>query len=171
MLKLKTSSNFKWWSGWNDRVVGSWATWFLDFNKRGAWNKRGGEKFGSLLIKVVAEITELWVENSQKINCRDAMSIKKGRVQDLPNNNNVSSFSPFLLLSCLTCYVPVLQTDRLNTTISSFKIESSIILNTDAEKIIVSGEKCKLKFVSFLVLHYQERKKCHFRYIIFWTIR
>ena len=37
-------------------------------------------KFGPVLINVVAEITELWVENSQKINCRDVMSIREGRV-------------------------------------------------------------------------------------------
>ena len=36
--------------------------------------------FGPLLINVVAEITELWVENSQKINCRDVTSIWEGRV-------------------------------------------------------------------------------------------
>ena len=29
---------------------------------------------------MVAGITELWVENSQKINCRDVMSIREGRV-------------------------------------------------------------------------------------------
>ena len=29
---------------------------------------------------MVAEITELWVENSQKINCRDVTSIREGRV-------------------------------------------------------------------------------------------
>ena len=52
----------------------------LDFNKSGAWNKRGGAKFGPFLITVVAEITELWVKNSQKINCRDATSIREGRV-------------------------------------------------------------------------------------------
>ena len=64
----------------NNRIVGSWTTWFLDFNKRGAWNKRGGTKFGPFLINVVAEITELWVENPQKINCRDIASIREGRV-------------------------------------------------------------------------------------------
>ena len=31
----------------------------LDFNKRSAWNKRGGAKFGPNLTSVVAEITEL----------------------------------------------------------------------------------------------------------------
>ena len=56
--------------------MGSWTTWFLDFNGRVAWNKRGGAKFGPFLINVVAEITELWVENSQKINCRDVTSIQ-----------------------------------------------------------------------------------------------
>ena len=60
--------------------MGSWTTWFLDFNKRGAWNKRGGATFGSFLINVMAEITELWVENSQEINCRDVTSIREGRV-------------------------------------------------------------------------------------------
>ena len=52
----------------------------LDFNKSGAWNKRGGAKFGPFLINVVAEITELWVGNSQKINCRNFASIREGRV-------------------------------------------------------------------------------------------
>ena len=67
--------------GWSNGVVGSWGTWFLDFNKSGAWNKRGGAKFGPFLINIVAEITELWVENSQKINCRDVTSIREGRVK------------------------------------------------------------------------------------------
>ena len=49
---------------------------------RGAWNKRGGAKFGPFLINVVTEITELWVENSQKINCRDVTCIREGRVVD-----------------------------------------------------------------------------------------
>ena len=53
------------------------------FNKSGAWNKRGGAKFGPFLISVVVEITELWVENSQKINCRDVTSIREGRVIEL----------------------------------------------------------------------------------------
>ena len=35
-------------------VGGSWTTSFLDFNNRGAWNKRGGAKFGPFLINVVA---------------------------------------------------------------------------------------------------------------------
>ena len=73
-------SNFEWCGGWNNRVVESWATWFLDFDKRGAWNKRGGGKFGPFLINVVAEITELWVENSQIINCRDVTSIRERSV-------------------------------------------------------------------------------------------
>ena len=71
-------SNFEW--GLNNRVAGSWTTWFLDFNKRGARNKRGGTKFGPFLINVAPEITKLWVENSQKINCRGATSIWEGRV-------------------------------------------------------------------------------------------
>ena len=49
-------------------------------NKRGAWNKRGGAKFEPFLINVVAEMTESWVENSQKINCRDVTSIRERRV-------------------------------------------------------------------------------------------
>ena len=61
-------------------VMGSWTTWFLDFNKRGAWNKRSGAKFGPFLINVVAEIAELWVKNSQEINCCDITSIQEGRV-------------------------------------------------------------------------------------------
>ena len=60
--------------------MGSWTTWFLDFNKRGAWNKRGGAKFGPFLINVVAEMTELWVENYQKIICSDVTSIREERV-------------------------------------------------------------------------------------------
>ena len=66
MWKLKTFSNFEWYSGWNNGVVETWTTWFLDFNKRDAKKKRGGAKFGPLIINVVAEITEFWVENSQK---------------------------------------------------------------------------------------------------------
>ena len=69
-------------------VMGSWTTWFLDFNKRGAWNKRGGAKFGPFLINVVAELTELWVENSQKVNCRDVTSIWEGRVFMSKQNKN-----------------------------------------------------------------------------------
>ena len=80
MWKSKTSSNFEWCGGWNNGVMGSWTTWFLDFNKRSAWNKRDGAKFGPFLINVVVEITELWLENSQKINCRDVKSIWEGRV-------------------------------------------------------------------------------------------
>ena len=75
MRKLKTFSNFEWCSGWNNGVMGSWTTWFL-----GAWNKRGAAKFRPFLINVVAEIRDLWVENFQKINCRDVTSIWKGRV-------------------------------------------------------------------------------------------
>ena len=59
MWKWKTFSNFEWCDGWNKEVVGSWTTWFLDFKKRVAWNKRGGAKFGPFLINLVAEITEL----------------------------------------------------------------------------------------------------------------
>ena len=33
-----------------------------------------------ILIDVVAEITELWVGNSHKINCRDVTSIREGTV-------------------------------------------------------------------------------------------
>ena len=80
MWKSKTFSNSEWCDGWNKEVVGSWTTWFLDFKKRGAWNKRGGAKFGPFLINLVAEITELWGENSQNINCRDVASIRDGRV-------------------------------------------------------------------------------------------
>ena len=43
-------------------------------------NKHGGAKFELLLINVVAEITELWVGKSQKINCRDVTFIREGRV-------------------------------------------------------------------------------------------
>ena len=79
MWKSKTLSNFEWCGGWNNGVVGSWTTWFLDFNRRVAWNKRGGAKFGLFLRNVVTEITELRAENSQKINCRDVTSIRKGK--------------------------------------------------------------------------------------------
>ena len=44
-----------------------------------------------ILINVVAEITELWVENSQKINCRDVTSIREGRV--LQENNKIEQIS------------------------------------------------------------------------------
>ena len=37
-------------------------------------------KFGPFLINVVAEITELRVESSQKINCHEVTSIREGRV-------------------------------------------------------------------------------------------
>ena len=80
MWKSKTFSNFKWCGCWINGAVGSWTTWFLDFNRRVASNKRGRAKFGPFLIQVVAEITYLWVENSQKINCRDVTSIREGRV-------------------------------------------------------------------------------------------
>ena len=36
---------------------------------------------------MVAEITELWVEISQKINCRGVTSIWKGRVRDIKKGN------------------------------------------------------------------------------------
>ena len=51
--------------------------------KRSAWNKRGGAKFVPFLINVVAEITKLWVENYQKINCSDITSIREGRVSEI----------------------------------------------------------------------------------------
>ena len=57
MWKSKTFSNFEWCGGWNNGVMGSWTTWFLDFNKRSAWNKRGGAKFGPFLVNVLTEIT------------------------------------------------------------------------------------------------------------------
>ena len=91
MWKSKTLSNFEWCGGWNNGVVGGWATWFLDFDNRGAWNKRGGGKFGPFLINRVAEITELWAENSQKIDCRDITSILEGRVEDSGVNFKVPS--------------------------------------------------------------------------------
>ena len=67
MWKPKTFSGFEWCGGWNNGVVGSETTWFVEFNKRGAWNKRDGAKFGPFLINVVAEITELWVETLRKL--------------------------------------------------------------------------------------------------------
>ena len=42
-----------------------WEAELLDFNKRGAWNKRGSVKFGPFLINVMADITELRVKNFQ----------------------------------------------------------------------------------------------------------
>ena len=81
MWKPKTFSNFEWCGRWNKGVVGSLTPWLLDFNKNGAWNKLGGEKLGPFSINVVAEITELWVESSQEINCRDVTSIREGRVR------------------------------------------------------------------------------------------
>ena len=75
MWKSKTCSDFDLCCGWNNGVGGSWTTWFLDFNTPDAWNKRGGGVLGPFLISVVAEITELWVENSQKANCRGVASI------------------------------------------------------------------------------------------------
>ena len=58
---LKIENILYFWEMGFFRVVGSWTTWFLDFNKRGAWNKRGAGKFVSFLINLVADITELWV--------------------------------------------------------------------------------------------------------------
>ena len=40
-------------------------------------------KRSQILSDAVAEITELWVENSQKINCRDVTSIREVRVNHL----------------------------------------------------------------------------------------
>ena len=86
-------SNLGWCGGWNNGVVGSWTTWFLDLNKYGAWNKLGRAKFESLLINVVAEITELCVEKSQKINCRDVTFIREGRVREqIPKYQNTKGY-------------------------------------------------------------------------------
>ena len=41
------------------------------------------KSLGYFLINVVGEITKLWVENSQKINCRDVTSMREGRVSFL----------------------------------------------------------------------------------------
>ena len=38
------------------------------------------QSLGHFLISMVAEITELWVENSQKINCHDVTFTREGRV-------------------------------------------------------------------------------------------
>ena len=81
MWKSKTFSNFERCGGLNNGVMGSWTFWFLDFNKHVAWNKRGSAKFGPFLINVLAETTKLWVENSQKINCRDVTFIREERVK------------------------------------------------------------------------------------------
>ena len=40
-------------------------------------------KRSQILSDAVAEITELWVENSQKINCSDVTSIREVRVNHL----------------------------------------------------------------------------------------
>ena len=105
MWKPKTFSNFEWCGGWNNGVVGSWTTWFLDFDKRGAWNKCGGAKFGPFLISVVAEKTALWVENYQTINCPDVTSIRERRVHTKNRGsmnsspNRVQSIYPILIHS------------------------------------------------------------------------
>ena len=56
-----------------------WEVKLLDslilINMDGAWNQCGGAKFGP-----VAQIKELWVENSQNINCSDVTPIREGRV-------------------------------------------------------------------------------------------
>ena len=49
-------------------------------------------KFGPFLINAVAETTELWMENSQKINCRDVTSIREGRV-----SRKFKTFTRFLV--------------------------------------------------------------------------
>ena len=49
-------------------------------------------KIGPSLINVVAGITELWVENSQKINCCDVTSIREGRVHLYYINIGYSTF-------------------------------------------------------------------------------
>ena len=59
---------------------------------------RENRKRSLTLSDAVAEITELWVENSQKINCRDVTSIREGRVIDL---NNSSKELAFLLQNIL----------------------------------------------------------------------
>ena len=118
MWKSKRCSNFEWCGGWNNGVGGSWTTWFLDFNNRSVWNKRGGATFGPILINVVPEITELWVENSQKINCCDATSIREVRVhiymlylQEYYHYYHCLSIISFLIIVVITviyssrCYV------------------------------------------------------------------
>ena len=55
--------------------------WLIPWNnKSGAWSKHGGVKFGPFLINMVAQITELWVENSHKINFCDVTSIQERRM-------------------------------------------------------------------------------------------
>ena len=41
------------------------------------------KSLGYFLKNVVGKITKLWVENSQKINCRDVTSMREGRVSFL----------------------------------------------------------------------------------------
>ena len=41
------------------------------------------KSLGYFLKNVVGEIRKLWVENSQKINCRDVTSMREGRVSFL----------------------------------------------------------------------------------------
>ena len=116
MGKSKTFSNFDWCSGWNNGVMGSWTTWFLDFKKRGAWNKRGAAKFGLFLMNVVAEIRDLWVENFQKINCRDVTSIWKGKVGlDCKRHFFSSKLCKYWKLLCCDKWHPgtVMNTDTI----------------------------------------------------------
>ena len=55
--------------------------WLIPWsNKSGAWSKHGGVKFGPFLINMVAQITELWVENSHKIYFCDVTSIQERRM-------------------------------------------------------------------------------------------
>ena len=60
-----------------------WEAELLDSSKRGDWNKHGGAKFEPFLVNAVAEITELWVENSKKISCHDVTSIREKRAFNL----------------------------------------------------------------------------------------
>ena len=95
MWKSKTFSNFEWCGG---EITELWEAELLDF---------------VILIDVVAEITELWVGNSHKINCRDVTSIREGTVlfyevffisfSNLPRlilEKNKSSFQCFLSVLC-----------------------------------------------------------------------
>ena len=59
-------------------------------------------------MNVVAEITELWVENYQKINCRDVTSILEGRViiTEISNKttNKLTIYAILCRINVTTCY-------------------------------------------------------------------
>ena len=56
----------------------------------------------------MTEITELWVENYQKINCRDVTSIREGRViiTEISNKttNKLTIYAILFRINVTTCY-------------------------------------------------------------------